>query len=95
MVLPRSIAVDKWPGSVEDGIAHLRAYKDIIVHPRCTQVIAETRLYSYKLDRLTKDVTSDIIDAHNHYIDAIRYAVSPMVKRGKGYSLETLKRAMG
>lgn len=95
VVLPRSIAVDKWPGSVEDGIAHLRAYKDIVVHPRCTQVIAETRLYSYKLDRLTKDVTSDIIDAHNHYIDAIRYAVSPMVKRGKGYSLETLKRAMG
>ena len=34
----------------------------------------------YKIDRLTGDVRPDIVDAHNHYIDALRYAVGPMIK---------------
>lgn len=93
--LPKSIAVDKWPGSVEDGISFLRSFKAIIVHPRCTETIKETRLYSYKVDRLTKDVTDKIIDAHNHYIDAIRYSVTPMIKRSSGYGLREIQRAVG
>jgi len=79
--LPRAQSVDKWPGSVEDGIAYLRSFKRIIIHPRCTSTINETRLYSYKVDRLTGDVTSDIVDAHNHAIDAIRYALAPMIRK--------------
>lgn len=83
--IPRIEGVDKWKGSVEDGIAHLRAYKEIIIHPRCTEVLKEARLYSYKVDRLTKEVLADIVDANNHYIDALRYALGPMIKRA-GYS---------
>lgn len=79
--LPRAISVDKWKGSVEDGIAYMRSFARIIVHPRCTSTINETRLYSYKVDRLTGDVTSDIVDAHNHAIDAIRYALAPMIRK--------------
>jgi len=79
--LPRIIAANKWPGSVEDGIAHLRSYKEIIVHPECTKFLFEARRYSYKVDRLTGEVTTDIIDKHNHYIDASRYALDPLVKR--------------
>lgn len=79
--LPRIIGVEKWKGSVEDGIAHLRSYKEIIIHPRCTQTIKEARLYSYKVDRLTGDVLTDIVDAHNHYMDSIRYALGPLIKR--------------
>ncbi|MFP1634097.1 PBSX family phage terminase large subunit [Zhengella sp. ZM62] len=79
--LQRSMAVKKWTGSVEDGIAFLRSFRQIIVHPRCTNVQRELRLYSHKVDRLTGDVLPDIVDADNHYIDAIRYAAEPMVKR--------------
>jgi phage terminase large subunit len=79
--LPRAISVDKWKGSVEDGIAYMRSFGRIIIHPRCTSTITETRLYSYKVDRLTGDVTSAIVDAHNHAIDAIRYALSPMIRK--------------
>lgn len=81
--LPMITAADKWPGSVEDGIAHLRGYKEIVIHPRCTGFLREARLYSYKVDRLTGDVLTDVIDAHNHYIDATRYALGPLIKRAR------------
>jgi phage terminase large subunit len=68
---------------VEDGIAHLRSYEAIVVHPRCRETIQEARLYSYKVDRLTKDILPDIVDAHNHCIDAIRYAMAPLIKSPK------------
>lgn len=79
--LPRAQSVQKWPGSVEDGIAHLRSYHEIVIHPRCRETISETRLYSYKVDRNSGDVLPDIVDAHNHYIDAVRYALAPLIRR--------------
>jgi phage terminase large subunit len=78
--LPRATACEKWQGSVEDGIGYLRSFAEIVVHPRCSSVASETRLYSYKVDRLSGDVTSNIVDAHNHTIDAIRYALGPMIR---------------
>ena len=75
--LPRSTACEKWPGSVEDGIGYLRSFRRIVVHPDCPATISEARLYSYKVDRLTGDITTKIVDAHNHCIDAIRYALGP------------------
>jgi len=83
--LPRLQGVEKWKGSVEDGIAHLRSYKEIVIHPRCVQTLREARLYSYKVDRLTGDVLTDIVDANNHYMDAMRYALQPMIKRKRGF----------
>ena len=77
--LPFVEPVEKWSGSVEDGIAHLRSYQEIVIHPRCTEFLKEARLYSYKVDRLTGDVLTKIVDAHNHYIDASRYALQPMI----------------
>ena len=79
--LPRVGAAKKWAGSVEDGIAHMRSYKEITVHPRCKETIRETRLYSYKKDRQTGDVLPIIVDAHNHYMDATRYALAPLIRR--------------
>lgn len=85
--LPRSVAVDKWKGSVEDGVAFLRSFRRIVVHPRCVEIAKEFRLYSYKVDRLSGDVLPDIVDAWNHYIDALRYAVGPLIKRGFKYGM--------
>lgn len=84
--LPRIEAVEKWSGSVQDGIAHLRSYSEIVIHSRCTKTIHEFRTYSYKVDRMTGDVLTDIVDANNHYIDAIRYSLGPLVRRNGGYS---------
>jgi len=79
--LPRSEPVDKWKGSVEDGVSFLRSFREIVLHPRCVETAKEMRLYSYKVDRLTGEIRADIVDAWNHYIDALRYAVTPMIKR--------------
>lgn len=79
------IAADKWKGSVEDGIEHMGGAYDVIVcHPRCTYTAKELVLYSFKVDRLTGDVTTDIVDANNHCMDACRYALDPVIQRKKG-----------
>jgi len=79
--IPQACSVDKWPGGVEDGIAYLRSFAQLIIHPRCVNMQSEARLYSYKVDRLSGDVRPDIVDAHNHGWDAVRYALSPMIRQ--------------
>lgn len=69
----------KGPGSVEDGIDHLKTYK-IIVHPACQEMQNEFKRYSFKVDRLTGVITRTIVDKYNHYIDALRYAVEKVMK---------------
>lgn len=81
--LPKSSGVEKWPGSVEDGIRYLRSFREIVIHPRCAALVSEMRLYSYKVDRLSGDVLAVIVDSNNHAIDALRYAVTPMIKRSR------------
>ena len=49
-------AADKWPGSVEDGIAHLQGFKEIVIHERCANLQTEARRYSYKVDKQTGDI---------------------------------------
>lgn len=83
--LPKIEGVEKWKGSVEDGVSHLRSYNEIVIHPRCREVAREARTYSYKVDRLTGDILTEIVDANNHYMDATRYALAPLIKRA-GYS---------
>ena len=79
--LPKSEAVEKWKGSVEDGVSFIRSFRQIVVHSRCVETAKELRLYSHKVDRLTGDVLPDIVDAWNHYLDALRYALGPMVRQ--------------
>jgi len=81
--LPRCEGVRKWSGSVEDGIAWLRSRPEIVIHPRCQGTARESRLYSYKVDRHTGDILPQVVDAHNHYIDAIRYAMAPAIEASR------------
>jgi len=82
--IPRLQATEKWPGSVEDGIAFLRSFDQIIIHPRCEHTAEEARLYSYKVDRLTGDVLPAIVDKHNHIWDSVRYALCPLIQNRSG-----------
>ena len=89
--LGRIEGVNKWKGSVEDGIQHLRSYKEIVIHPRCEQTRREAMLWSYKTDRATGDILPQVVDAHNHYWDAVRYALEPLIRR-KGVDYRALTR---
>lgn len=70
----------KWQGSVEDGIEYIKSFDNIFIHPRCEKTIEEFRVYSYKVDKNTKEILPVLVDAHNHYIDAIRYALADYIQ---------------
>lgn len=74
---PKVQGAVKGAGSVEDGIEFLKSYT-IIVHPRCTHLIDELTLYSYKVDKATEVVLPILTDINNHLIDALRYACEGM-----------------
>lgn len=88
--LPKMESVKKWPGSVEDGVAFMKSFEKIIIHPRCTKTAREFRLYSYKVDRQSGDIMPTIVDANNHFLDAIRYALAPMIKQRGAPSIRAL-----
>jgi len=74
-------AAKKWAGSIEDGVTHLKGFRRIVIHPRCTHTAREFRLYSYKTDPRQLDERGNpvilpiLIDRWNHHIDCIRYAL--------------------
>ena len=59
----------------------IRSFKMVYIHSRCMETASEFLKYSYKVDRLTEDILPAIVDNNNHYIDALRYALQPMIKR--------------
>jgi phage terminase large subunit len=78
---PRIESAPKWAGSVEDGVAHLRQFEQIVIDPDCVHAQDEAKHYKHKVDELTGDVLPDFIDAHNHVWDAVRYALAPLIKQ--------------
>lgn len=88
--LPKMEAVKKWPGSIEDGVSFIKSFSKVVIHPRCEKTAKEFRLYSYKVERLSGDILPKIVDANNHYIDAIRYALQPLIKQRPELRVRTL-----
>lgn len=87
-------AAKKWQGSVEDGITHLRGFKQIIIHPRCKETAKEARLYSYKTDRITGEVLPVIEDKNNHCWDAVRYGLDGYITQKSNVGLLVPKRLL-
>ena len=71
---------EKGPGSIEDGITHLRGYNRIIIHSRCRHTIEEGNLWRYKMDRLSNTPTRKPEPGYDHCWDAIRYSLEPIMK---------------
>lgn len=78
--LPLAVGVKKGRGSVEDGIEYIKQFDRVVIHPDCPETYREFQRYSYKVDRLSGDILPILLDADNHHIDAIRYALEPMIK---------------
>ncbi len=70
----------KWGGSVEDGIAIMKSFDKIVIHPSCRHTADEFRFYSYKVDRLSNEILPVIEDRFNHCIDAVRYALDNHIR---------------
>lgn len=83
---PRLISCSKGKNSIQDGISFIRSFENIIIHPSCENTIYEGRMYKYKTNKLTGDVSTELEDKFNHSWDAIRYALEPLIMnkaRGK------------
>lgn len=74
-------AAEKWPGCVEDGIAFLLKYDQIVIHPRAHHTVREAQLYRYKVDRVTEEILPIVVDKDNHCFDAIRYSLDGYIQQ--------------
>lgn len=70
-----------WRGAVEDGIAAIRSYRGIVIHPRCRHAARELPAYRYQVDPHTGDVLPRIADGDDHVADAMRYALAPRIRQ--------------
>jgi len=71
---PKIYPAIKGKDSVYEGVEWLKTY-DIVVHPRCTHMIDELTLYSYKIDKETEKVLPKLEDGNDHCLDCLRYAL--------------------
>lgn len=65
----------KWKGCVEDGIAYLKKFEEIVIHPRCVHTIKEMQMYSYKVDPKNGDILPILVGKFDHCIDSLRYSL--------------------
>jgi phage terminase large subunit len=52
----------KWKGCVDEGIKFMKNFKKIIIHSRCVNILKEFEVFSYKIDKETKEVLPIIDD---------------------------------
>lgn len=69
----RALPAKKGPDSVEHGIKWLQSH-EIIVDEPCTETIKELSSYKYREDK-DGNVLPKPVDANNHILDALRYAL--------------------
>lgn len=73
-----ALPVQKGQGSVESGIKHLQSYDKIYIHSDCYNTLDEFRNYAWKENK-NGEALAMPIDAFNHSIDAIRYALNDVI----------------
>jgi phage terminase large subunit len=69
---------------IKDGVEFLKSFEKIIISPNCKHTIDEFRHYSYVVDNKTGLISNKIEDKNNHIIDAIRYALIPLMRMAGG-----------
>jgi phage terminase large subunit len=87
----RVVACQKWTGCEEDGIDHLRTYKNIVIHPRCELAIQEAKLWSWKKDRLTGDILRVTTGKFDNTWAAARYGLEPIIRFGLKNKVEEVE----
>jgi len=80
----RIVGAAKGKGSVEDGIAFLRGFEAIVIHPRCRGAVDNFQNYKWKQDRITGEILPVPKEGSDHWPDAARYALEPYIKANDG-----------
>lgn len=86
--------VQKYPGSVNDGLFLMQKYMPFYVTSRSINTIKELKNYTWKKNPSTGLYTKDPIDKFNHLIDLYRYVVQTKIAvRVSGRPKVTLTRS--
>lgn len=97
--LSRVHDVKKGKGSILSGLQFIQQY-EIVIDERCFKVIEEFENYTWQKDKKTGEYVNIPVDAYNHTIDAIRYALSTAIfnlkpKPDTAKKLQVAKRFFG
>lgn len=68
-------AAKKGAGSIEAGIKKIQAFRNVVIHKSCPNVLAEFKNYQWKKDKNGVQL-AEPQGGFDHAIDAIRYALS-------------------
>lgn len=82
-----AISVRKGAGSVESGVKYLQAFEHIYIHPSCPNTYDEFCNYQWRLDKNGEEMPEPV-DAYNHAIDALRYALEDDMSYRKGKAID-------
>lgn len=75
--LKRVIGARKGKDSIMNGIDFLQGFK-LVICPKCVNFITEISNYTWDIDKFGNKVNRPI-DGYNHLMDAMRYAVEPII----------------
>jgi len=73
-----ALPCQKGAGSIESGVKHIQSYKKIYIHPSCYNTLTEFRNYEWRQDKNGEYLPMPV-DAFNHALDAIRYALNDLI----------------
>lgn len=79
---------------IEDGIAVLKGFENIVIHPRCGNTAREFMRYSYQVDKLTEEPIPKFEDKDNHTIDALRYGLNRYIKAQLAPDIDKMEEAL-
>ena len=83
----------KGKNSIKEGISFMQSF-DIVIHPRCVNVIDECSTFSYKIDKDTDMVLPILSEKKNHTIDSCMYMLEGLRRAGvKAVGVEKKVRA--
>ncbi|HEV2700271.1 MAG TPA: terminase large subunit [Steroidobacteraceae bacterium] len=77
---PGTTPAAKWPNCAMDGVAFMRQFENIVIHPRCKRTAEEFRLLAFKVNKLTGEIIPELASGHDHCVDAIRYALEMLIR---------------
>lgn len=85
----KAVSAVKGKGSIESGVKFLQSFEHIYIHPSCTNVYDEFCNYQWRLDK-NGEALPEPVDAFNHAIDAIRYALESDMAHNKVTAITSL-----
>lgn len=86
---PNATRSTKGANSIVDGISFINSF-NIVIHERCERLIYDMENYTYKVNKLTEEISNKPGDKFADGPDSLRYAVEAAMKKKKEKRLSSI-----